>query len=160
MSEFENLFCEAIENLSVVINKKLESKELLGIGFVTSDDLSGIAAYYRFEDDLPKNHDLYDKYSPVEWKRSEGDCFHKLNEELKSICKLRLSSDYETLVREIYDGCINSINKLKLRKKYGEYLYLTFTSTDPSEFMLEEEQRFVKRMNTSKLYSEWKLVLD
>ena len=160
LRHLENLFCAALEGLSATIEAQLAGRRLQGIGLVTANDLPGVSAFFLIEGDLSDDSELYQRYSPVEWLNAEGDCFENLNEELVKYCSIRRGSDYETLVRDLFDLGADAMNKVDLRKRFGKGLYLTFASVDPSDFLLVEEARFVQKMNSSEIFSEWKSSLE
>ena len=157
MKEHLELFCASLNELSEIIENRLDSKKLQTIGIVTSGDLAGIAAYYLTEEDFSETCDLYLRYSAVEWPNSEGDCFKKLSNILEEThFALRRDIDYKKVIRDTFDLCIDAMKIVDLRNRFGEHLFITFASVDPNNEMLLEEERFVEIMNPPLIYSNWK----
>ncbi len=147
----------SIERLCKVIDASGRAEELLGIGFVTTDDLLAIGASLRFDGDLPADAENYELFSPVEWSRSEERSFEELNQYLELTRPPDSESDanYERRVRDVFELCASVVEQLDLRNRYGASLFLTFAGVDPNSVLAAEEKRFVARLNPSKVFEEW-----
>ena len=150
------LFNEAIGCLANTIEQQLGGKTLKGIGLVTTDDLAGIAAFFNITGDFPDDYDAYLEYSPVEWKNSESSCFDNFNQELYKYCSNYSLGSHEDLVREVFDFALEAMSNFNLRDRFGNELYLTFSGTDPSDLLVQEESKFVSAMNSEATYTIWK----
>jgi len=159
-SQLKDLFQKSIEDLSRFIEKVSQGKSLLGIGLVTSDDISGIAGFFLIEGDLPEGSEVYQRYSPVEWLRSEAECFKALNDEIGKLASKRRDSDWVSLVRELFGLCAETMERLDLRKQFGGDVFLSFCSSDPCDFMIQQESQFVQRMNSPEVFSEWQIEFE
>lgn len=146
----------AIKALCGKINEEHSAKQLLAIGFVTTDDVQAIGVKLLLAGDLPDDAELYEKLSPVEWFLSEEEVFTKLNLFLSSQELLQeKESSYKNRVSNIFDSFAITLENFGIRKKFGESLYLTFVGVDPNTVLEEEEKLFVKRMNSDVVFEQW-----
>ena len=149
-----------VENAIQALCTKLSEhgfKQLLAIGFVTTDDVQIVGAKLLFEGDLPDDAELYQKLSPVEWEFSEEEAFTKLNLFLSSQKKQmpETESSYKDWVSNIFNSFATTLKNLEVRKKFGQSLFLTFAGVDPNDILEEEEKLFVETMNSKVVFEQW-----
>ncbi len=132
--------------------------DLRGIGLVTTEAVGFVGAFFLIRGDLPPEAEPYRVFSPVEWSRSTEEPFADLNGYLAAAAPPPHESDadYEARVRRVFDTCAEAIEASGIRDRFGPDLYLTFTGVDLNDVLEDAEARFVERVNSSKLHSEWR----
>jgi len=138
--------CEKIQHPS--------SKQLLAIGFITTDAVQAIAAKFLFEGELEDDAEAYLRLSPVEWTSSNEDAFVNLNSFLASPKNIE-AVGYSEWVSSVFDAFTATLSNLELRKKLGDPSYITFTGVDPNDELESAEKQFVKAMNSEAIFEEW-----
>lgn len=148
----------AIDRMCEKIDSEGHSKQLAAIGFATCDGVNQVGAYLLLDGDLPSSAERYQKLSPVEWSRSHETSFSELNNHLNRMFRdagNESEAKYSTRIKDIFESCAEAIEKIELRKRYRESLYLTFCGVDPNHILVTEEKEFVRRFNNPQVYDEW-----
>ncbi|MCP4215797.1 MAG: DUF4303 domain-containing protein [bacterium] len=150
-------FKSAMEGMCRSIDSGGKSDSLTAIGFITVDTVHLMGAFLLYAGDLPDDAELYLKLSPVEWIYSHDSSFNELSDYLDEMFPrgTETKAEYRTRVHCIFTACADVLEQLDLRSRYGKLSYLTFCGTDPGPVLVEEEEGFVRRLNTPELFEQW-----
>ncbi len=156
-SAFYDAFVTAIGRMCEALDESGKQTALRAIGFTTSDDLAVVGAFLLFDGDLPEDAERYMTLSPVEWTYSDEASFADVANLVESGRNATESEeDYEARIRDIFEACADATEALELRQRYANLEYVTFASVDPSPFFVEQEGRFVRRLNSYELWQAWR----
>jgi hypothetical protein len=154
--QLQEKFRSAIEELAQIIEDDGNVDQLLGIGFLTNDDVDNVVVSLLYEGDLPDDAEVYLRFSPAEWENVEEAPFEDLNGLLIDAFPSDESEDeYKMRVYSVFEACADVVEDMDLEDRFGVSLFLTFAAGDPNDTLLAAEKKFVRRMNSSDVFEEW-----
>jgi len=155
-----------MERVKATIRTTLESlaqahpgETLVGYALCTDDDLSSLLFRAITAEAMAASNVEDVLWQPTEWPYNDGDdAFASLSEEL--FAAAGSARNQRTHVSKNYRCLVDSLGECRSEGVFGEEVFLSALSTDPSEYMERMEDRWAARINAAQVAAERKKWID
>ncbi|NNG43574.1 DUF4303 domain-containing protein [Pseudoalteromonas sp. NEC-BIFX-2020_002] len=146
------------ENLKI----KHLNETLTGYALCTDDGAMTIYHIATTQQWAEKGGNFELEFSPVQWQYSDNGSF--FDEAYELIMKRVERQDdeenegkFQELVDRTFSIFVSALLELRAEGVFSESVFLSVLSTDPSDHMLELENKANRELNSSLLFSKWEV---
>jgi len=140
---------------SVLANRVGES--LNGYAIITDDDLSAIGYCASTNEYTNRQAEAYVRFEPVDWDYNDGvEAFDDPRTLLRANYDATTTDDlFRSHVDTSFATLVAALRELKAEGLFGDEVFLTVISTDPSAHLEMLECHAVRTLNTPELVRQW-----
>jgi hypothetical protein len=147
----------AVRYSTNAVSEKHPGESLNGYALVTDDNLRTLG-HLASTLEFTRSRGEEVRFEPVDWMYDDGvAAFDEPRKLLVASADRATTQDLLlTHVREGFSALVSALGELKADGLFGEEVFLTVISTDPSELLERLEDGAVRALNSPGLYGRWK----